>query len=212
MPANYYPAIIDRSESGFGVTFPDFPGCVAAGDTVQEAALNAEAALALHLEGMHNDGDEIPAASSLDDIEDVEGAEDVARLLVRADQPTKFSRVQVTLEDNLLAAIDAVAPNRSGFLAEAARAALKERTGFDPATMKARKIYVVQAKGVGKTWRICPHWTDTSRGRPVMASTYLEPKFGDPDEARSVAALVFGVDPRSVIVQPNPKDWSPASA
>ena len=129
MPPIYYPAVIDRSASGFGVSFPDFPGCVAAGATVQEAAVNAEAALALHLDGMRADKDAIPQPSSLDDIEEVEGAEDVARVLVRADAPGTFARIQVTIESSLLAAIDAHASNRSGFLAEAAREELRRRAG-----------------------------------------------------------------------------------
>lgn len=124
MPPIYYPAVVDRSASGYGVTFPDFPGCVAAGATVQQAAANAEAALALHLDGMRADKDAIPQPSSLDDIEPAEGAEDVARVLIRAEAPGSFSRVQVTIEDSVLAAIDAVATNRSAFLTDAARAAL----------------------------------------------------------------------------------------
>lgn len=101
------------------------PPAIAAGATVQEAAINGEAALAFHLDGMREDGDAIPAPSSLDDIEEVDSADDVARVLVRAVMPAKFSRIQVTLEDSLLSAIDAVAANRSGFLADAARAALR---------------------------------------------------------------------------------------
>lgn len=120
MAATYYPAVIDRSASGYGVSFPDFPGLIAGGTTINEAALNAEIGLSLHLKGMADDKDEIPAPSSLDDIEDVEGADDVARILVRAETPAKFSRIQVTLEDSLISAIDAQAANRSGFLAAAA--------------------------------------------------------------------------------------------
>lgn len=128
MPPVYYPAVIDRSESGFGISFPDFPGCVAAGATLQETAINGEAALAFHLDGMREDGEAIPSPSALDAIQPVEGADDVARVLVRANMPGKFSRIQVTLEDSLLAAIDAVAANRSGFLADAARAYLHQRS------------------------------------------------------------------------------------
>ena len=124
MPATYYPAVVDRSASGYGVTFPDFPGCIAAGDTVQEAAENAESALAFHVDAMRADKDAIPLPSDLDSIEPVDGAEDVARLLVRVDLPGKFQRIQVTMDEGLLAMIDRVSHNRSGFLAEAARAAL----------------------------------------------------------------------------------------
>lgn len=124
MPATYYPAVIDRSASGFGVTFPDFPGCVANGATINEACVHAEQALALHVEAMVKDKDAIPAASEIDAIEEVEGADDVARVMVRAEVPAKVERVLVSLDANLLRAIDAVAPNRSAFFADAARARL----------------------------------------------------------------------------------------
>ena len=127
MSVHYFPAVIDRSASGFGVSFPDLPGCIAAGDTVQQAAINAEAALALHLDAMRADGDAIPEPSSLDEIEPVDGADDVALILVRASVEAKFMRVQITLEESLLSAIDAATPNRSAFLAEAARAALRQK-------------------------------------------------------------------------------------
>lgn len=136
MPPIYYPAIIDRSASGFGVSFPDFPGCVAAGATVQEAAVQAEAALALHLDGMRADKDTIPQPSALDDIDDVEGADDVARVLVRAEMPGSFTRIQVTIEDSVLSAIDAVASNRSAFLTDAARTALRGSRSGVASTVK----------------------------------------------------------------------------
>ena len=40
------------SKSDFGVSFPDFPGCVSAGKTLEEARRMAEEALALHIEGL----------------------------------------------------------------------------------------------------------------------------------------------------------------
>lgn len=143
MPATYYPAVIDRSASGFGVSFPDFPGLIAGGATVQEAALNAELGLALHLKGLFDDKDPAPAPSDIDAIEPVEGADDVARILVRAEVPGKFSRIQITLEDSLLAAIDAQSSNRSGFLAQAAWAALRGA----PAEPAQRRAAVAAAAG-----------------------------------------------------------------
>jgi predicted RNase H-like HicB family nuclease len=125
MPATYYPAIIDRSASGFGATFPDFPGCIANGATINEAAMNAEAALALHVEGMIRDKQQLPPFSSLDDIEaDANGADDVACVLIRVDAPAKVERVLISIDTGLLRAIDAVASNRSAWMADAARAML----------------------------------------------------------------------------------------
>lgn len=31
----YYPAIIERARRGYGVFFPDLPGCTSAGETVK---------------------------------------------------------------------------------------------------------------------------------------------------------------------------------
>lgn len=144
MPAIYYPAIIDRSASGYGVSFPDFPGCVAAGATEHEAAVNAEAALALHLDGMREDKEQIPPPSSLDAIEAIEGAEDVGKVLVRSEQPEQFVRIQVTLPGTVLAAIDTVASNRSAFLTDAARAFLRGNSEGNP---RRYKLKVAGARG-----------------------------------------------------------------
>ena len=42
MATVFYPAIVERAGAGFSVFFPDLPGCTSAGDTLQEAALNAD--------------------------------------------------------------------------------------------------------------------------------------------------------------------------
>ncbi|WP_010545657.1 type II toxin-antitoxin system HicB family antitoxin [Sphingomonas elodea] len=124
MATVYYPAIIERADDGFSVFFPDLPGCTSAGETVQEAALNAEEALAGHLAVSAEHGDPIPAPSVVDAIPHDPEVDEVARILVRAERPGKFVRVQITMDEGLLARIDRVARNRSGFLADAARVAL----------------------------------------------------------------------------------------
>jgi len=119
-----YPAIIERAGAGFSVFFPDLPGCTSWGATVTEAALNAEEALDGHLLISVQHGDELAEPSALEDIERDPEVDEVARILVRADKPGKAVRLNITMDKGLVAAIDRVAKNRSGFLAEAARAAL----------------------------------------------------------------------------------------
>ena len=119
-----YPAIVERAGEGFSVFFPDLPGCTSAGRSLTEAALNAEEALYGHLLVTAQHGEDIPEPSALEDIERDPEVEEAARLLVRAEKPGRSVRVNVTLDEGLLAAIDRVAGNRSGFLAEAARAKL----------------------------------------------------------------------------------------
>lgn len=53
----------------FSVYFPDLPGCASYGATLDEAQKNAQDALALHLYGMENDGDPIPAPSAAPEID-----------------------------------------------------------------------------------------------------------------------------------------------
>lgn len=129
MTTVFYPAIIERGKDGFGVYFPDLPGCVSAGATVQEAAIAAEEALNGHLAVAGDFGDAIPEPSAVDEIKAAEGSDEVARILVRAERPGKAVRVQITLEEGLLARIDRVAANRSGWLADAARARLAATAG-----------------------------------------------------------------------------------
>jgi predicted RNase H-like HicB family nuclease len=43
-------------KSDFGVSFPDFPGCVTAGKSLDEARRRAPDALAFHIAGMMEDG------------------------------------------------------------------------------------------------------------------------------------------------------------
>src|SRR5206468_11667123 len=55
-------------KSDFGVSFPDFPGCVTAGKTLHEARRLAGEALTLHIKGLVEDGEAIPEPSTLDDL------------------------------------------------------------------------------------------------------------------------------------------------
>ena len=122
-----YPAIVERAGDGFSVFFPDLPGCTSAGGTEQEAFINAEEALAGHLLVSAQHGDEVGEPSSLDDIPHDPEVNEVSRLLVRAEKPGRAVRLNITLDEGLVASIDRVAKNRSGFLADAARAALEKR-------------------------------------------------------------------------------------
>ncbi|OPA76725.1 pilus assembly protein HicB [Paenibacillus selenitireducens] len=69
-----FPALFESEEGvpGFTVSFPDLPGCHTEGDALEEALAMAREALSLHLYGMEEDNDEIPAASDLSQLEKVE--------------------------------------------------------------------------------------------------------------------------------------------
>ena len=64
-----YLAVFEPSKDGYGVYFPDLPGCASIGKTYEEALKGAEEALGLHLYGMEKDGDEIPAPSDKPEVD-----------------------------------------------------------------------------------------------------------------------------------------------
>jgi predicted RNase H-like HicB family nuclease len=135
-----YIALIHKERgSAFGVSFPDFPGCVTAGSTIEEAFAMAKEALAGHIEVMLEEGLEIPdpPADPIAAVSRYARRAAGAPILVPATVDDKAMRVNVTLPARLLRRIDARTTNRSGFLAEAAAAKL-EADGDKPAAKKRR--------------------------------------------------------------------------
>ena len=126
-----YTAFIHKDpDSDYGVSFPDVPGCVAVGETVEAALNSAAEALAFHIEGIEKDGDPIPSPRSMDEIvadpafaEDMKGAVLASVALVRDLGST--TRINVSLDLGLLGAIDSEAKRRkqtrSAFIASAVR-------------------------------------------------------------------------------------------
>jgi predicted RNase H-like HicB family nuclease len=64
MPS-YIALIRKEPGSDYGVEFPDFPGCITAGVDLDDARRMAAEALALHIQGMLEDGETLPAPSQL---------------------------------------------------------------------------------------------------------------------------------------------------
>lgn len=104
-----YIALIHKdADSDFGVSFPDLPGCVTAGATLDEARDMADEALALHLEGLAEDGIAIPEPSSLETMmAETQNRDGVAILLAAPQQAIKAVRINVTLPEDVLAKVDA---------------------------------------------------------------------------------------------------------
>jgi len=130
--ANYIALVHKEPNSEYGVSFPDFPGCVTAGSTVDEAKDLAQEALALHVAGMLADNEAIPTPSRLEDIlANPENVGVVAILVVGAPESlSKSVRVNITIPENTLRQIDVAARkqglSRSSFLVRAARLVLEE--------------------------------------------------------------------------------------
>lgn len=79
-----YIALVHKDEgTSYGVSFPDVPGCISAGDTFEEAVANAAEALAGHFAAMRADNDAIPAPRSFEQLKrDCDFAEDSAGAIV----------------------------------------------------------------------------------------------------------------------------------
>ncbi|MBR1636212.1 MAG: type II toxin-antitoxin system HicB family antitoxin [Lachnospiraceae bacterium] len=70
-----YFAVLEPSENGgYGIFFPDLPGCYSYAESLEEASAMAEEAASLHVYGLEEDGDPVPSASTVVpklDIEDM---------------------------------------------------------------------------------------------------------------------------------------------
>ncbi len=60
-----YAVVIERGESSFGAYVPDLPGCVAGGESADEARSLIRDAITLHLAGLREDGDPVPEPETL---------------------------------------------------------------------------------------------------------------------------------------------------
>ena len=129
--ANYIAIVHKETKSDFGVSFPDFPGCITAGKNIDEAKDMAQEALTLHIHGMLEDGEQLPVPSRLEDImSDPDYANEIAYLVVSVpDARPRTIRVNVTVPEMTLKQIDAAAKkrgmSRSSFLVHAAQNALQ---------------------------------------------------------------------------------------
>ena len=132
-----YVAFIHRDdEPGFGISFPDFPGCVSDGDTIDDTIRRGASALAFHIEGMIQDGEVIPEPRSLQDVEADDSLAEWRNGAVICFVPVVLDkgsprRVNISLDYGLLQSIDNEAKRRgmtrSAFLSSAARNEIRER-------------------------------------------------------------------------------------
>ena len=81
--AGYIAPVHKDEGTSYGVSFPDVPGCIAAGDTFEEAVANAAQAHAGHFAMMQADGEAIPAPRSFEQLKrDPDFAADSADAIV----------------------------------------------------------------------------------------------------------------------------------
>ena len=59
-----YAVVIEKAEGNYSAYVPDLPGCVATGATVEEVENENRDAIAFHIEGMREDGVDVPEPTS----------------------------------------------------------------------------------------------------------------------------------------------------
>jgi Uncharacterized conserved protein len=121
---HYIALFEENGKGGYGVVFPDLPGCISVGDNYEDAVQMAHEALSLYA-----DGEKMPTPRTLEQIKKTweewrEWEENysfvvgyVALLPLKGAQ----KRVNIMIDEKLLAQIDTVSKNRSSFLSDAAR-------------------------------------------------------------------------------------------
>lgn len=69
-----YLAVLEPSEDGgYGVYFPDLPGCISYGKNIKEAQNMAEEAVGLHIYSLEREGGSLPIPSEKLETEDISG-------------------------------------------------------------------------------------------------------------------------------------------
>jgi len=120
---NYIALFEENGKGGYGVVFPDLPGCISAGNTYEEAVRMAHEALALYCDGEYN----IPEPRTLAKIKkewaswkEWEGnynflIEYIALYPLKA----KVKKFNIAIDERLVNRIDRITKNRSAFIVEA---------------------------------------------------------------------------------------------
>ncbi len=93
-------------KSDFGVSFPDFPGCVTAGKTLEEARKMAVEALSVHIEGIMEDREAIPNPSTLDELANDPAMKGAVAFLADVDVGEKAERFNITARRSQMEEID----------------------------------------------------------------------------------------------------------
>jgi len=126
----YYPVAIEpgTNKEAFGVVVPDLPGCYSAGDTLEEAFIQAENAITAWIETALDTDQKVPKPSSIEALRNAHPEyEGWTWGLVKMDPAMlddKLERVNISLPRRVLHRLDAQAraagETRSGFIASMA--------------------------------------------------------------------------------------------
>ncbi len=106
-----YPALIDGTKGAYGVSFPDLPGIVAMGKTIDEAMMNAEEALRDYAIETETDGEVIEQPSELEQVSTEPGQVLTTVPLIR--QSGRSVRIHMAIDEGVAIFMDSEA-NRRG--------------------------------------------------------------------------------------------------
>ena len=121
------------SPGTYGISFPDFDGCISGGGTVDECLARGREALAFHLESVAETGEAMPRLRTLDEIkrdpsfrEDF--SEDALAALVEIELPGRSVHVDIAIDQHLLEMLDRraaeIGESRDALISKGARAVL----------------------------------------------------------------------------------------
>ena len=123
-----YIALIELDGKNCGVVFPDLPGCISVGDDYEDAVRMAHEALSLYAD----DNNDMPQNRTLKEIkktwedwEDWKDTDYAVAFITALPLRKQAKRVNIMIDEGLLASIDMVTTNRSAFLSDAARRMLE---------------------------------------------------------------------------------------
>ena len=60
-----YAIVVEKAGNNYSAYAPDLPGCIATGNTVEEAEQEIREAIKFHIDGLREDGLPIPAPASV---------------------------------------------------------------------------------------------------------------------------------------------------
>ena len=107
MKRRLYPVVLEGGPRGtFGAWFPDFPGCVAGGKSLEEATAKAEKALAQAVDALAENNQPMPEPTPVERIVLPKGCTPLAYFIVGVDPPDPSERVNIYLPKSLIAQAD----------------------------------------------------------------------------------------------------------
>ena len=107
MAKKFYPAVLERGPKGsLAIWFPDFPGCVAAGRTQEDALAKSEFALARAVDALAEADHPLPQPTAFEQIRLPKASRPVAYFAVSVEPPNPSERVNIYLPRNLITQAD----------------------------------------------------------------------------------------------------------